>query len=94
MHILLHLSVGFMVLFIVSGASLVFGVYGYTNKPAIYHIFFSCWIIISALIALVAIFLAYFFASGYDSTQVPSRPYYYASSSSSASSDEEDPNEF
>ena len=94
MDILFYLAVGFMAVFFLCMASLLYGVHGYAQHAVIYHNFFANWIIISVLLGLMAVFLAFFFASASDLDQSLKRPYYGSSSSSSSDEDEEDPNEF
>ena len=88
-----YLAVGFMVVFFLCMVSLLYGVHGYAQNAVIYHNFFASWIIISVLLGLMAIILAFFFASVADLDESLKRPY-YGSSSSSSDEDEKDPNEF
>ncbi len=90
-----YLAVGFMVVFFLCMVSLLYGVHGYSQNAVIYHNFFASWIIISVLLGLMAVILAFFFASAADLGESLKRPYYGSSSSSSDDDeDEEDPNEF
>ena len=86
----LYLAVGFMVVFFLSLASLLYGVHGYSQGAVIYHNFFVNWIIISVLFALAAGLFSLCFASVVDLQQSLKRPYY----GSSSEEDEVDPNEF
>jgi len=93
MNLRLYLAVGFMMMFFLSLASMLFGVHGYSQNAVIYRNFFANWIIISVLIGLVAGLSSLCFASAVDLQQSLKRPYYGSSSSSDDDDDEVDPNE-